>query len=71
MLAWKDVVMAQERYSDYRRQAAHDRLVLEARAGQIGLGARLAAWLEKLRGKRPASDRLLAPARLRSASRPH
>jgi hypothetical protein len=70
MLAWPDVVMAQEHYRDLYRQAAHDRLVLEARAGQIGRGARLAAWLGKLWGKRPASDRL-APTRLRSASQPH
>lgn len=70
MLAWSDVMMAQEHYRDLCRQAAHNRLVLEARASQIGRGARLAAWLRKLRDKRPASDRLMH-TRLRSASQPH
>ena len=31
MMQWRDAVMSGERHQDFRREADHDRLVLEAR----------------------------------------
>ena len=45
MLQWKDAVMSGERHQDFRREADHDRLVLEARMAQPARASLFArAW---------------------------
>ncbi len=52
MMNWTDMVMYEERYKDYVREAARERLVQQARAGHpkgLPLLARVSAWMERHR----------------------
>lgn len=50
MMNWTDMVMYEERYKDYVREAARERLVQQAKAGQpkgLSFLARVSAWMER------------------------
>ncbi len=50
MMNWTDAMMYEERYKDYVREAARERLVREAKAGRLKSLSSLAwvtAWLKQ------------------------
>jgi hypothetical protein len=68
MIPWNDMVMCEERYKDYMREAARERLVREANAGQpkgLPFLARVTAWLKhhSATGVRKSHRMLAGPSR--------
>ena len=68
MMNWTDVVMCEERYKDYVREAARERLIHQARVGHpegLPFLARAAAWLKQhlATGDRKSHRTLAGPSR--------